>query len=248
MLPASGFICPQERRFIIKHDAPSYRPIGLVAARLFARRWLLYLLTSAAVFGMEALFYLYVHVPLSDFYAILIASPLISVVTIVFAGCDALGKLPDARERWGRIIERGWAVVVIDVSLTFLWSDAFGSVAGNTSDFLTVTLGVLVLIFIGMLVYAEPYACLEEHVRTLTLVPFAVLRSMMLAWVNMSRVFSLLAIQLAVGVLAALAHAMKVHDPKWIDLVLVAVTTAPLSVLFTVAYLDTLSQEQQAAP
>jgi hypothetical protein len=98
-----------------------------------------------------------------------------------------------------------------------------------------------------MLLYAEPFACLDEHVRTLTIVPFAVLRSMMLAWVNMSRVFSLIAIQLAVSIIGLLLHSVKVHDPKWIDMVLVAVTTSPLAVLFTVAYLDTLNQEQQAA-
>lgn len=245
--PACVFICPPVRRFIIKQDVPSYRPIGLVAARLLARRWPLYLLTSAVVFGLEALFYIFVHVKFADFYAILIGAPLISVVTIVFAGSDALGTLPDVRDRWGRIIERAWAIVVIDVALTFIWISAIGSVASNSADFATVALGVFVLILGGMLVYAEPFACLDEHVRTLTIVPFAVLRSMMLAWVNMSRIFSLLAIQLAVGVLGALADSAKVHDPKWIDLSLVAITTAPLSVLFMVAYLDTLSQEQKAA-
>jgi hypothetical protein len=68
---------------------------------------------------------------------------------------------------------------------------------------------------------------------------------MMLAWVNMSRIFSLRAIQLAVAVLATFAHTLKLQDPHWIELVLVALTTAPLSVLFTVAYLDTLSQEKK---
>lgn len=219
-----------------------------MAARLFARRWPLYVLASVVVFALEALFYVYVHVKFADLYVTLIASPLITVVTTVFAGCDALEALPDARDRWGRIIERAWAIVVIDVGLTFIWLSALAGVASNTSDIATVALGVFVLILGGMLVYAEPFACLEEHVRTLTIVPFAVLRSMMLAWVNMSRVFSLLAIQLAVGVVEQFAYTAKLlPDPKWIDLALVAITTAPLSVLFTVAYLDTLSQEQHAA-
>lgn len=219
-----------------------------MAARLFARRWPLYVLASVVVFVLEALFYVNVRVKFSDLYATLIASPLISVVTIVFAGSDALGILPDAKDRWGRIIERGWAIIVIDVALTVIWASALAGVAGNTSDFGSVALGVFVLILGGMLVYAEPFACLDEHVRTLTIVPFAVLRSMMLAWVNMSRIFSLLAIQLAIGVIGQIAYSVKVlPDPKWTDLALVAITTAPLSILFTVAYLDTLSQEQKAA-
>lgn len=204
------------------------------------------MLTSAVVFGLEALFYVNVHVKFADLYATLIASPLISVVTIVFAGCDALDILPSARERWGRIIERAWAIIVIDVALTFISTAALAGMASNASDFLNVALGVCVLILYGMLLYAEPFACLEEHVRTLTIVPFAVLRSMMLAWVNMSRIFSLLAIQLAIGIVAQLAYFSKIlPDPKWVDLAIVGITTAPLSILFTVAYLDTLSQEQK---
>lgn len=219
----------------------------MVAARLFARRWLVYLATIAVVFCLEALFYIYVHVKLADFYASLIGSPLIGVVTIVFAGADALGTMPDARERWSRIIERAWAIVVIDVGLSFIWLIALSSIGSNVSDIATVAGGVLILILGGMLVYAEPFACLEEHVRTAAIVPFALFRSMMLAWVNMSRVFSLLAIQLAIGVLETFVETLKIGDPRWIVLAIAAVTTAPLSVLFTVAYLDTLSQEEKAA-
>jgi hypothetical protein len=220
-----------------------------VAARLFARRWALYLLTSAVVFGLEALFYAFVHVKGSDLYAAIVASPLISVVATVFSGADAMGILPTARERWSRIVERAWAIVVIDFGVTYIWWIGRAALEGNGADFGSVLLGMLVLILGAMLVYAEPFVCLEENVRMRTIVFVALLRSMTLAWVNMSRVFSLFAIQLGLGILALLAHdaahTRGMHDANWIDLAFAAFVTAPVAVLITVAYLDTLSQEQR---
>lgn len=206
---------------------------------------------SAVVFGLEAVFYAFVHVSRSDLYASLIASPLVAVVATVYAGADACGILPTARERWARIIERAWAIILIDFLITFLWGNGVDAVAGGASDFGTLTLGMLLLILDAMLVYAEPFICLEEDVRMRTLLPFALLRSMMLAWTNMSRVFSLFAINLGLTIVSLFAHstakAQGMHDPNWIDLALVAFFTAPMAVLITVAYLDTLSQEQHAA-
>ena len=60
--------CPRGLRFTIR-DVPTYRPIGSTAARLFARRWPLYVGTCAAVFGLEALFYANVHVRLAEYCA-----------------------------------------------------------------------------------------------------------------------------------------------------------------------------------
>lgn len=228
----SGFICPPDRPFTIK--------LATLSARLFARRWPLYVCTSLVVFGLEALFYAYVHVRFSDLYATLIGSPLIGVVVMVFAGADATGTLPNAGERWSRIIERAWAVVVIDAGMSYGWFKAEVLMESDTSDFLKMTAGLLILILAGMLVYAEPYVCLEERASTFTVIPLALLRSLMLAWVNMSRIFSLLALQLALSIVALMIHS------TWLELAFVALITAPLAVVFTVAYLDTVSQERSA--
>lgn len=208
---------------------------------MLARRWPLYLGTCAAVFGLEALFYAYVHVRYADVYATLIGGPLINVVVMVFAGADATGTLPTASERWSRIVERAWAIIVIDVAVAFAWAIGERTMEADTSDFLAMITGLLVLILAGMLVYAEPYVCLEEHASTFTIVPLALLRSMMLAWVNMSRIFSLLALQLALSIIALLLHS------TWLELAFVALVTAPLAVVFTVAYLETVAQERSAA-
>ena len=229
---------------------PSYRPLGVAAARLFARRWPLYAGTCAVVFALEALFYTFVHVRLAEYYAALIGAPLISVVVMVNAGADATGTLASAAERWTRIVERGWAIVVLDVGITFVELSGLQTMGGGTLDPGTTLLGLLALFLAAMLVYAEPFACLERDVTTLMVLPFALMRSMILSWVNVSRIFSLFAIQLALNVVDLLLvrglAAAGIKDATMIDMLFWTLITAPLAILFTVAYLDTLAQERSA--
>jgi hypothetical protein len=220
----------------------------LVTARLLARRWPLYALTCGVVFGLQVAFVAFVHVRGADFYAALVGLPLIVAVVTVFVGADALNTLT-LRERWERIGERAWAIIVIDVGLSFVTLGALLILSEGT-DAVDMVLGFLTMLLGGMLAYAEPFAALEEHVQTLMLLPFALLRSMMLAWVNMSRIFALLALQIVVALALhfidqAAAHA-GMRNVITVDLLLQSLVAAPLAALYTVAYLDTLSQERQA--
>jgi hypothetical protein len=218
-----------------------------VSARLFVRRWILYAASCGAVFGVEVLFYTFVHVRMANFYAELIGSPLLSAIVLVNIGADATHGLPTAALRLERIIERAWAIIVIDVGITMLTRAGFISM--SSTDAGQIFLGVIVIFMAAMLVYAEPFAAVENDVQTLTLVPFAVLRSMMLAWVNISRIFSLFAIQIGLTIveLQLLRWLAPKGGPKLdlIDLGFVTVITAPLAALFAVAYLDTLAQERR---
>lgn len=227
-------------------DIPSYRPLALVTARLLARRWLLYALVCAAVFGLQVAFVTFVHVKLAPLYAMLVGPPLAIAVVTVFTGADATGTLSLA-ERWERIAERAWAIVVIDVALSFV--NASGLQTVQTGDALNVVFGFLTLLLSGMLVYAEPFAALEPQAQTLTVVPFAILRSMMLAWVNISRIFALLAVQVGLDILVLLAEQgarrVGISATLWVDLALQTLLSAPLAALFAVAYLDTVSQERR---
>lgn len=189
------------------------------------------------------------HVRFAEFFAALIGAPLSGCVAMVFSGSDATGMLPANAERWGRVVERAWAIVVIDVGMTYLQLEALQMIAAGGSDAGSILLGMLALFLVAMLVYAEPFACLEAQVRTRSIVPLALLRSMMLAWTNMSRVFSLFAIQLALSiadiVIVRAASAGGIKDPGWIELLFTAIATVPFAVLVTVAYLDTAAQEQR---
>lgn len=238
--------CPRARfRFDIS-EPRSYRPIGLVAARLFYRRWYVYLLTSAVVFGIEFAFYTFVRLPHAALYAQLIGSPVIGTVVLVTAGFDAMEGAP-AGARIERMIERAWAIIVLDAGLSMLTQAGFVAAgSGNAADTL---LGIAVMFFGAMLVYAEPFAALEPDVAALTILPLAVVRSLTLAWLNMSRVFSLFAIQIALTIVELLL--LRAVAPRGgrlfdlTDLAFVALISAPISVLFAVAYLDTLTLERQ---
>lgn len=217
-----------------------------MTARLFARRWLLYLLVCAVVFALQAVFVTFVHVKLAELYAELLGPPLVITAVTVFVSADATGTLSLA-QRWERVLERAWAIIIIDVGLSFV--NASGLQTVQAGDALDVVFGFLTLLLSGMLLYAEPFAAIEKDTQTLTIVPFAILRSMMLAWVNMSRVFALLAVQIALDIAVLLAEQGALHagiDARlWVDLLMQTLLAAPLAALYTVAYLDTVSQEKR---
>lgn len=183
---------------------------------------------------------------LAEYCAVLIGAPLVGVVVMVFSGADAAGTLPGAASRWERILERGWAIVVLDAGISFI--QTLGLQATAQGDALNAILGMFALFLTAMLVYAEPFACLDAGVRPFSLIPFALMRSMMLAWVNVSRVFSLFAIELALSIVDL--GIVQIHGlggaaaGQWFDLAFWTFATAPLATLFTVAYLDTLAQER----
>lgn len=195
------------------------------------------------------LLYQVVHVKLlAGLYAGLIGSPLVTVVVTVFVGADATGTLTIA-QRWERIVERAWAIVILDVGLSFVQTSGLGTMLAGSSDAGDIIMGFLTLVLSAMLVYAEPFTALEKDAQPLTLLPFAILRSMMLAWVNLSRVFSLFAVQVAVIIATLLldqaAKSSGFNVTLWVDLPFGTFITAPLAALFTVAYLDTLTQEKR---
>lgn len=198
--------------------------------------------------ALQIVFLRFVHVRFSWFYAALIGMPLMNAVVILNAGADAAGTLPTMRARVERFLERAWAIIVIDAGITLVGQVGFDNMA--STDAMQMLQGLLVMFLAAMLVYAEPFACLENETQTLTLVPFAILRSMMLAWVNMSRVFSLFAVQIVVTILGLLlVRAFGAAQTQITDLVSLAfdtLTSAVLAALFAVAYLDTLSQERSS--
>jgi len=216
--------------------------------RLLARRWLLYLLACAAVFALQAVFYTLVSDKrLGDLCAALVGTPLVIVVVTVFAAGDATGTMTVA-QRWERIVERAWAIVVLDVGLSFVQISGLQTMLLGQSSAGDIVMGFLTLLLSAMLVYAEPFAALEKDAQTLTLVPFAILRSMMLGWVNISRIFSLFAVQIAAMIAELLidqATAKAGHDTAaLVGLAFGTALSVPLAALFTVAYLDTLTQER----
>jgi len=208
---------------------------------------LLYLTGTLAVLAVEAAFVLFVHVRGAALYPQLIAQPLLIAVTTVFIAGDATSTLT-MEQRWHRILERAWAIIIVDMGILFVASSGlFTAQAGATSaDGTNLLYGILTVLLAGMLVYAEPFIMLEKDVQTLTLVPFSILRSMMLAWVNISRIFALLAVSIGITLVTILIERGAGAGARvWIEMIVSTVCTAPLAALYTIAYLDTVSQERR---
>lgn len=222
---------------------PSYRPLALVTARLLARRWAFYLLVCAVISALSIAFVQFVHVKGAIYYPGLIAPGVVSVIVTVFVSGDATATWT-LQERWARILERAWAIILIDIGIGFVAESGLASL--QTSDVINTVFGFLTVLLSGMLVYAEPFAALENDVQTLTLIPFALLRSMMLAWVDISRIFALLAVQVAADALVLFAaKSVSAHGALAVEFVLPVVLEVPLAALFAIAYLDTVSQERR---
>lgn len=175
-----------------------------------------------------------------------ITIPFAEVVVLVNAGADAGGWSADAAIRWERIIERAWAIILIDLAIGVAQSDGVGAALAHDAS-LRVE-GLFVLLMTTMLVYAEPYAALEQEVSQLALVPFAVIRSMMLAWVNVPRILVFFSLELAFTagyVLLAAVHVQPDGMDAAVRMAYNTVSSMILSALFAAAYLDTVAQEKE---
>lgn len=201
------------------------------------------MLVCAAAAVSSVGFALLVHVKGAVLYPELLAPPIIAVIVTVFVGADANNSMT-VSQCWARILERAWAIILLDIGMAFVMQS--GLVALQTGDLTNAIFGFLTVLLGGMLIYAEPFAALAGDVQTLTLIPFAVLRSMMLAWVNMSRIFALLAVQIAFYTVYRFAEVkLGIAASFWIDLLVPVFVEAPLAALFAVAYLDTVSEEHR---
>ena len=179
-----------------------------------------------------------------------VAAPLVNTIFIVYTGADlcASDTLRTAAARFERIIERAWAIVFIDASITLVQLVAFGGMVQNDAG--SRIMGVAVLFLQTMLLYAEPFAALDDETGALALIPLAVLRSMMLAWVNMRRICAMFVLQLAVIALPDFVQLWMPHAQSalfYVDIAYSTLATAILSAIFTVAYFDTLEQEPESA-
>ncbi len=235
-------------RFTI-NEGPRPPVIGIIAAQLLYKRRLLYSLTCLVAILLQIGLVVLLNGARWLDYIQLVAIPVVNVVFIVNVGGDASASLAERGCRLERILERAWAIILIDAAITLATVVAVSSLVANGAQ--DIIMGVLVLFMLAMLAYAEPFAALEDETNALTLVPFAILRSMMLAWVNVPRIcliFVLQMLQTAGGyALVYWLQAVRVPGADFWGIAYNTLTTGVLAAIFTVMYLDTLSQERERA-
>lgn len=223
---------------------------------MYARRWPLYLAISVAVAAVQAALYFSVHIRRIEPLVFILLGPIIVTVVYVHAKNDAAGDRLSPSELWGRILERLWAVILIDFvgfCLNFAFGAALGAAflpGGGLSELLAAAGGLAAL---GITMFADVRAAVAQDVSPLHLLPDAFFASARLALRNASRIFFLLAVNIFASTLVSLLyvelHAKHVRDDLfWSNLPLEVVLAAPLAALTAAFYLECLKRDAETAP
>lgn len=218
---------------------PQTESLPRLILRLFARRWPAYAALAAGLFAADALFHTFVRVKGADLIAALIFSPLFDAAAILIAAHDAR---EDRVPLLSRLVDRAWAVVVVEFIATFLEQTAQAGFAPGSGFALAAT---LLLTFCAMLVYSPVDALLSETESALLLVPLAFANSLRMAWQNISRVFALFSIVLTLELITGLVMLRfdLLHRPQaafWATTPIAAAGTIVVDVIVTAAYVDLL--------
>ena len=195
------------------------------------------------------------HIHRIEPLGLVLLGPIIVTVVYVHAKNDATEDGAAASDLWGRVLERLWAVILIDFAatgLTFVFglglAHAF-TPSGSVADLFAGALGLLAF---GLIVFADVHASVSESVSTLMLLPDAIATSAALAVRNLSRVFFLLALSIFVSTGSSFAYgALHQHhvpnDAFWADLLFEIIFAAPLAAVVTAFYLDCLARRDVRA-
>lgn len=222
--------------------------------QLFGRRWPLYVAVTFAVASLQAALYFSVHIHRIGLLSLILLGPIIVTVVYVHAHSDAADPAASAAHLWGRVLERLWAVILIDfvvTGLTFVFglglATAF-SPAGGAADFFAGAFGLFAL---GLVVFADVHASVSESVSTLLLLPDAFVTSAGLAVRNVSRVLFILALSIFISTGSSFAfgalHGHHVRNDAFLaDLLFEVIFAAPMAAILTAFYLDCLARRPEA--
>ncbi len=221
------------------------------ALLLYRGRGWLYSLTTLAVLAAQILVYFFAHFKHGDALDLLLITPIL--VTLVNAGIasDLCGEFVRDRLLFERVLERVWAVIIIDFILTSIF--VAGADALATGDAFNILLGLAILLMSGTLFFADVYASTELQPSMLTILPFSFMRSSALAWQNgnIVRICYLIGLQAAlmlmIGLIAVVLRNHHAVDTEFgANLPLYTLTAGPLTALFTVVYYDCIAREREA--
>ncbi len=188
------------------------------------------------------------------FSSALLISPLLAAVVIVNAGADVRGDLESAAARANRILERLWAIILIQFVQNVLYIFAMNAIGATTGTaFLgALFLGAFLFMVLATLMYADIDAGLAPNRTAIALLPCAIHRSITLASRSFSRALVLLGVQVFAQTLISLAdlllQSQHVTRPDfWSPLILGTVINVLATAYTTVVYLDNLEREAQGA-
>jgi hypothetical protein len=230
----------------------SFGALVALALRLCARRWWFYSIAVLATIGLETAFLALRGLRDPIDVASLIVLPILALIVYVFVGTDATGQDVPPAARWTRVLERSWAVIVIDIVCTLLLSVAIGGLSVPNGSGLVI--GLVAYALVMLTIFADINAALEPNVGSLWLIPGAFARSAVLA-THRSNVFLTLSLvatdvlfYIIEGLLASWFSSIHFANALfWANIPLQALLQIPLGALGVVVYLECIAREKAAA-
>lgn len=231
-------------------QAPPYERLSFLAligatGRLCSERAGTFAALAAGALGVQLVLLIAIPVPHGMLVVPTIVLPVLVTATYAIAAA-ARASQPVARSAvWERVLERSWAVILIDFFIVFLTAIAIGS--SLQSDWLDRVLGVVALLYTATLVFADAIATIVDDVSFWALLPTALWMSVRIAWTPGTFIRTIWL--LCIGLLLTLAqneifHLLTLqhvgHADVWAEIPLATFATVPLSVLVLLVYVDAL--------
>jgi hypothetical protein len=212
------------------------------AARLYARRWPLYVLCAIVAFAVQIGIDLThaLRPPVLEVLGQMLALPALVAIAYGFVNADSSGESTPDSGVWERIGERFWAVFVIDaISTLFNLANP-----GTTSLLLSVLFLTGILVLTALLIYADVYAVIEPGVAATTIVQQSIMASARTAMTRLgySRAIILVFLQIATAWAASLADGGVGNHvpglPTFASTAIISLLAGPFAALTLVVYLD----------
>lgn len=223
--------------------------LGLIgqAAHYTVRRLALFGIAGGMAIALQALVVVVWRTPHGLVLADAIVSPIFVTLVYAFVAADAAADATDepvsTKLVWERILERAWAVIVIDFIINEVTSA--GLIASLSTDSLDLIFGMLVLVLSALLVFADTSATLDNDLTAWSVVPRAFVRSITIAWNRrtFARVLAIFAIEFLVftvglGLQGLFAARHLVDAAFWANVPLGAIATPPIAALTVLVYRD----------
>jgi hypothetical protein len=219
--------------------------------RSVARHAALYLLTSVAVIGAEALivFNWHTNAGIAVLIASFVVEPFFIAIVTAFTYADVRGDF-SAQATWLRVLERSWAVLIIGLLVDLVAIIGFQSI--GAADVFDKLLGAGVIIIAVSLVFADVHATVVDDAEPWWfLVPRSLGASIAVAWQGIAFARALITFMLRVllpSLLAVLVQNLLEarHAPAplfWANAVSVLLLLPPVQAFCTLVYLDAIGYE-----
>jgi hypothetical protein len=213
------------------------------------RRFFLYAAGVLVVVGLEALVVFVWRVQYGIVYSGFVIPPLLTTLVYAFVWADVAETPPSAAATWERVLERSWAVIVIDLVLSIV--QIAGVEGVQTGDPLQVMSGIALLIASAALIFADTSATVDDMPVWWTL-PGAFWRGARA--VRNGPVFlravaivalGLLAYELQAAVFEWMKDAHISNAEFWSQIPIEAVTIPPIAALTALVYRDATAIQAQ---